>query len=87
MSEEMVKVDIDTDVERFPCLAIGKFHEWSSPGNDLDIPAAMLARLMDAEAAVRDAERAIMEYVAERYPHRGDVREWLAGNDAEGGGS
>jgi hypothetical protein len=74
---EMVKIDIDTEVELYPCLVIGKSGEGSNPANGLDVPVALFDRLNKARAAVDEAERAIMEYVAKRYPRRRDVLSWL----------
>jgi hypothetical protein len=58
-------------------LVIGRSGKGSNPANGLDVPVALFDRLNDAQAAVREAEKAIMEYVAEQYPHRHDVLSWL----------
>lgn len=71
---DTVRVEIDPAVEAYPMLAI---REDASAPTTFEIPAAMLARLRDAEALVERAELDIMRYVAERYDAP-TVREWLA---------
>lgn len=74
---DLVRVDVNTDVEQYPVLAISEWAEYSNPRRDLRIPAEMLNRLVDAEHAVDQAKADIMRYLGERHAYS-DIREWLA---------
>jgi DNA-binding SARP family transcriptional activator len=77
---DMKRVDINTEVEAYPVLVINEWAEYSNPARQIEIPAEMMARLIEAECAVDQAQEEIMRYVAERYDYS-DVREWLAERD------
>lgn len=72
---EQVKVNVDTHVEAYPELGISEAQEGS--GDAYEIPADMLSDLRDAYGAVEQAERAIMEHIAAKYPDAEDVAIWL----------
>lgn len=77
---DLVRVEINTEVEAYPVLSIRAEPQPRSSRPDIEIPAAMLARLADAERQVQRAELDIMRYVADRYDEPA-VREWLAEQD------
>ena len=75
----MVKVVIDTEVEAYPVLSIREGSASDRP-TEIEIPAALMARLNEAERQVDAAELEIMRYVAERWPYA-SIREWLDDHD------
>lgn len=77
---DLVRVEIDTDVEAYPVLSIRAEPQPRSNRPDIEVPAAMLARLTDAKREVERAELDIMRYVGDRYDVL-PIREWLAEQD------
>ena len=78
MTDKMIKVEINTEIEAYPVLAI---NEDTRGVSDFEIPVEMLARLVAACDAVELAEWEIMKYVAGRYEHEA-IHEWMDGRTA-----
>lgn len=74
---DMVRVDVDTDVEAHPVLHIGRWETYSNPKRELMIPAEMMQQLDAAQQAVEQAQADIMRYLAAHHDYP-DIREWVA---------
>jgi len=74
---DMVRVDVNTDVEAYPVLGINAWDERSNGGRDTRVPTEMLDRLLETEHAVEQAQIEIMRYLAERHEYT-DIRDWVA---------
>lgn len=75
MSDE-VRIEIDTEDTLYPYLSLSERGN-AGPGEGYAVPRELWDTARRAWAASLAAERAVMAYVAERYPDATAVHDWL----------
>lgn len=80
MSDETVRVSVETADELFPVLSISRTFYTESPGS-YEVPAALWEALQSAEQAVYRAKVAVMRYLAEH--QEPSFASWVAKHGAD----